>query len=43
VPDIAAKGALEMATRDDEDEVEALLTRRPHPPLGVLPALRCSD
>jgi len=35
VPDVAPKNPLEMATRDDEEEVEALLTSGPHPPLGV--------
>ena len=35
VPDVASKDPLEMAARDDEEEVEALLTRGPHPPLGV--------
>ena len=35
VPDIAAQDVLEMATRDDEGEVEALLTSGPHPPLRV--------
>ncbi len=35
VPDIAAQDVLETATRDDENEVEALLTRRTHPPLRV--------
>ena len=35
VPDIAAQDVLEMATRDDEGEVEALLTSGTHPPLGV--------
>ena len=31
VPDVAPKDPLEMAPRDDEEEVEALLTRGPHP------------
>jgi hypothetical protein len=35
VPDVVPKDPLEMAERDDEEEVEALLTSGPHPPLGV--------
>src|ERR1039458_5664056 len=35
VPDVAPKDPLEMATRDDEGEVEALLTSGPPPPLRV--------
>jgi hypothetical protein len=43
VPDIAAQDVLEMATRDDEGEVEALLTSGPHPPLGVRVRARRAD
>ena len=36
VPDVVVKDAPEMAARDDEEkQIEALLTRGPHPPLGV--------
>src|ERR1035437_10392521 len=35
VPDVAPKDPLEMAARDDEVQVEALLTSGPHPPLRV--------
>ena len=35
VPDIAAQDVLEMATRHDEGEVEALFTYGPYPALRV--------
>ena len=33
VPDVAPKDPLEMAARDDEEEVEALASYGPYPPL----------
>jgi hypothetical protein len=35
VGQVLGQNVLEMATRDDEEEVEALLTHGPHTPLGV--------
>ena len=43
VPDIAAKDGLEMATRDDEGEVEPLLARRTYSPLRVHVRARRAD